>query len=364
MPAVKEERDEQRYEEVFGVQRGKCRHPTNDGCERYSKPSEDRGGPCTTCGHYPIQHEPLSSNPLAQVDQCLIPFEALVLREKLGQGRFGCVYRGKWKAAGQVAIKVTRGDDMASDDEFKKEVWSLRLVRHPNILLLIGAAIHGGERYLVTELCRGGNLRGFINKAAVFDPLLFLDLLIGAAQGLNYLHELRLVHCDIKTDNILVRSPPAAVIGDLGSTCVEFCPNTGAGTPQYKAPELLLDDYFERPTTRAADVYSFAIVLYETFTWGLLAFPDDADQFEMQRRIAAEERPEIPFRSPLTVIPGLVQLIQQAWSQNPEDRPKMHEITSVLQHSKAELILTQPALTANAHATNCIESGRHRSLSL
>lgn len=196
---------------------------------------------------------------------------------KIGQGGFGMVYKGKLKDGRMVAIKRGREDAYAQrlSSEFRTEVEMLSQVDHLNLVKLIGYLEESSERILVVEYVPNGNLGehidGTYGKALSISTR--LDIAIDIAHALTYLHlyaDRPIIHRDIKSSNILLTDKYRAKVADFGFSRVGPSMDAGAthvstqvkGTAGYLDPEYL--NSYQLHTK--SDVYSFGILLIEIFT--------------------------------------------------------------------------------------------------
>lgn len=192
-------------------------------------------------------------------------------KEKLGSGGFGSVYRGLLVTMNMpVAVKKLEDFQEQGEKEFRAEVALVGRTHHFNLIRLLGFCSEGPQRLLVYEYMPRGSLDRYIFKTGGDDPILDwktrLNIAIGAAKGIAYLHEEcreAIVHCDIKPQNILLDANFQAKVSDFGlSKMVGRRPQESSmvrGSPGYMAPEWLSD----APLTCKVDVFSFGIVLLE-----------------------------------------------------------------------------------------------------
>ena len=188
---------------------------------------------------------------------------------KLGEGGFGCVFRGTMPGPTVVAVKRLKGFGQA-DKQFRAEVQTLGVIRHTNIVPLLGFCVTGSRRLLVYQYMDNGSLGAHLfpeNKPCLLNWDLRYRIAHGIAKGLAYLHEECedcIIHCDIKPENILLDAEFRVKIADFGMAKLlgrEFSSalTTIRGTMGYLAPEWVSG----QPITKKADVYSFGIVLLE-----------------------------------------------------------------------------------------------------
>eukprot|EP00884_Botryococcus_braunii_P015451 jgi/Botrbrau1/258/Bobra.0022s0229.1 len=185
----------------------------------------------------------------------------------LGRGASGEVMLAKWRHT-NVAVKVLREVDDSESQclDFKREAQLLKELRHPNIVLFIGASFLPGQMVIVTEYCSGGSLAKAITaESAKGSHRLGWNtrgriIALGVARGLAYLHSMRIVHHDIKPANILLDATMTiAKIGDLGVSRIlagTHATATVRGTLAYMAPECL---NFGESTSFAVDMFSYGV---------------------------------------------------------------------------------------------------------
>jgi kinase suppressor of Ras 2 len=219
-------------------------------------------------GHWPRQN----SLSLKEWD---IPYDDLMLLEKIGQGRFGTVHRALWH--GDVAVKLLREDYLGDErtlEAFKMEVATFKKTRHENVVLFMGAC---WERLaIVTSLCKGNTLYTHIHlRKDKFNLNRTTLVAQQIAQGMGYLHARGIVHKDLKTKNIFLENGKV-IITDFGlfsATKLHYC-DLGLGIPSgwlcYLAPELikklrpeLPPSDEDLPFSDKSDVYAFGTVWYE-----------------------------------------------------------------------------------------------------
>ncbi|KAF3450458.1 hypothetical protein FNV43_RR06541 [Rhamnella rubrinervis] len=190
---------------------------------------------------------------------------------KLGQGGFGAVYRGRLHNGEDIAVKRLSRDSGQGQQEFKNEVLLVAKLQHRNLVKLLGFCFDRNERLLVYEFAPNSSLDHFI-----FDPMKRANLdwnkrykiIGGIARGLLYLHEdsrLRIIHRDLKASNILLDEEMNPKISDFGMARLFVVDQTQAntsrivGTYGYMAPEYAMNGHF----SVKSDVYSFGVLLLE-----------------------------------------------------------------------------------------------------
>ncbi|KAI9073133.1 hypothetical protein K1719_044910 [Acacia pycnantha] len=170
---------------------------------------------------------------------------------KLGEGGFGAVYKGTLKNGKLVAVKkLTLRQSKKVDKEFESEVKLISNVHHRNLIRLLGCCSEGNERILIYEYMKNTSLDKFLfgkNRGSLGWKQRY-DIILGTARGLAYLHEefdVRIIHRDIKTNNILLDDDLQPKIADFGLARVlpeekSHLTTKFAGTLGYTAPEYAI----------------------------------------------------------------------------------------------------------------------------
>lgn len=184
----------------------------------------------------------------------------------LGQGAFGevrkCLNRDTKVTR---AVKLIKKESMSSEEEqsFKHEISILKKLDHPNILKLYEVFEDEKRYYLVTEMCKGGELFDEIVLKVQFSEKEAATIIQQILQAVSYCHNLGIVHRDLKPENVLIDKElnNTLKIIDFG-TAIKFnrgkeVLKTTHGTSYYIAPEVLSKSYDER-----CDVWSIGVMLY------------------------------------------------------------------------------------------------------
>ncbi|KAG2661811.1 G-type lectin S-receptor-like serine/threonine-protein kinase At5g35370 [Panicum virgatum] len=190
-------------------------------------------------------------------------------RVKIGAGGFGAVYKGELPDGSQVAVKKIEGVGMQGKREFCTEIAVIVNIHHINLVRLRGFCTKGQRRLLVYEYMNRGSLDRSLFRPAGH-PLEWkerMEVAVGAARGLAYLHfdcDQRIIHCDVKPENILLADGGQVKMADFGLAKFLTPEQSGLfttmrGTRGYLAPEWLSN----AAITDRTDVYSFGMVLLE-----------------------------------------------------------------------------------------------------
>ncbi|KAK4571956.1 hypothetical protein RGQ29_030378 [Quercus rubra] len=164
----------------------------------------------------------LNLEPSLAMDWLEISWDELHIKERVGAGSFGTVHRAEWHGS-DVAVKVLTMQDFDDDDlkEFLREVAIMKRVRHPNVVLFMGAVTKRPHLSIVTEYLPRGSLFRLIHKPAsgeMMDNRKKLRMALDVAKGINYLHCLNppVVHWDLKSPNLLVDKNWTVKVCDFG----------------------------------------------------------------------------------------------------------------------------------------------------
>ncbi|XP_058125443.1 TGF-beta receptor type-1 isoform X2 [Anopheles coustani] len=276
------------------------------------------------------------------------------LVEVIGKGRFGEVWRGRWRGE-NVAVKIFSSREECSWSR-EAEIYQTIMLRHENILGFIAADNKDNgtwtQLWLVTDYHENGSLFDFLTARYV-DPDTMLEMAYSIATGLAHLHmdivgtrgKPAIAHRDLKSKNILVKSNLTCCIGDLGlavrhivATDTVDTPSTHrVGTKRYMAPEVLDEtinvnqfDSFKR-----ADVYAFGLVLWEiarrcnvdgVYEEYQLPFFDvvqpDPTIEEMRKVVCVDQlRPSIPSKwIACDTLHAISKVMKECWYQHPAAR--------------------------------------------
>ncbi|EPS67012.1 hypothetical protein M569_07763, partial [Genlisea aurea] len=228
---------------------------------------------------------------------------------------------------------------------FTQEVGVWHKLDHPNVTKFIGATVGfpgmtvqtendgrvgmpGNVGCVVVEYLQGGALKSYLirNRRKKLAFKVVVKMALDVARGLSYLHSQKVVHRDVKTENMLLDRTSTVKIADFGVARVEASnPNdmTGeTGTLGYMAPEVLNG----HPYNRKCDVYSFGICLWEIYCCDM-PYPDLSFSEVTSAVVRQNLRPEIPRCCPSS----FGNVMRRCWDGNPEKRPEMEEVVRMLE---------------------------------
>ena len=252
-------------------------------------------------------------------------YDDIVCEKQIGEGSFGIVFKGKFRGE-TVAVKKMKGVGVTDEsmDEFAKEVAMLDKFRCDFIVHFYGACLIPNHVMMVTEFAPCGSLADCIQKRSEPADRLKAKVMLDAAKGLAYLHGNGILHRDVKPDNVLVFSldEELAVNGkltDFGSSrnvnmlMTNMTFTKGVGTPIYMAPEMISKEKYKK----AADVYSFGVMLFECFKWGD-AYPKEQFKFPWSVANFVSSGKRLPI--PSTIPQAIQECIVDCWKQEPSQR--------------------------------------------
>jgi hypothetical protein len=272
----------------------------------------------------------------------------------LGSGSSATVFKCKFLGvlAAAKVFHTTYVDMQAVEEEAKL----FSELRHPNVVQCIGYGVKGYQPVIVSELMSNNLWRYLVDekKNAGQGPplplLVAINIMLQVAEAMNYLHEMGVIHRDLKATNVLINVLEDQD-GGLSSTSVQTkladfgeskskLHDSGfttrqVGTTRWRAPEVFEDEANREKYTKSADVYSFAMLFFEVLT-GEIPFADIGSTMVLQS-IRDEIRPHLPH---VDYCPGyLSALIEKCWATNPAERPEFLNISQLLLSCKNLILM-------------------------
>lgn len=254
-----------------------------------------------------------------------IRWEDLQLGEEIGLGSYAVVYRGIWNGS-DVAVKVYFGSEYIEGTlkNYQKEIDIIKKLRHPNVLLFMGAVASQERLGIVTEFLPRGSLFKTLHKNyQALDIKRRLRMALDVARGMNYLHHRNppIVHRDLKSSNLLVDKNWTVKVGDFGLSSLKnatyLTAKSGRGTPQWMAPEVLRSE----PSNEKSDVFSFGVILWELVTASI-----PWNNLNLMQVVGVVGFMDRRLELPEGLDPRLESIIHDCWQSDPDQRPSFQVI--------------------------------------
>ncbi|XP_051025216.1 LOW QUALITY PROTEIN: mitogen-activated protein kinase kinase kinase 21-like [Acomys russatus] len=290
-----------------------------------------------------------------------VDFERLELKELIGAGGFGQVYRATWQGQ-EVAVKAARRDPeqdaAAVAESVRREARLFAMLRHPNIIQLRGVCLRQPHLCLVLEFARGGALNRALAASAPdprapgprrsrrIPPQVLVNWAVQIARGMLYLHEeavVPILHRDLKSSNILLLERiehdnvcnKTLKITDFG-LAREWHRTTrmsAAGTYAWMAPEVIRSSLF----SKGSDIWSYGVLLWELLT-GEVPYRG-IDGLAVAYGVAVNK---LTLPIPSTCPEPFAKLMKECWEQDPHIRPSFAFILQQLTAIEEAVVTEMP----------------------
>ncbi|XP_063820164.1 tyrosine-protein kinase Fer isoform X1 [Pseudophryne corroboree] len=274
-------------------------------------------------------------NPIVKDKKWILNHEDVTLGELLGKGNFGEVYKGTLKDKTPIAVKTCKEDlPQELKIKFLSEARILKQYDHVNIVKLIGVCTQRQPIYIVMELVPGGDFLSFLRKKKDdMKPKQLVKFSLDAASGMAYLESKNCIHRDLAARNCLVGENNILKISDFGMSRQEDDGiYSSSGLKQipikWTAPEALNYGRY----SSESDVWSFGILLWETFSLGVCPYPGMTNQ-QAREQVEKGYRMSVPQKCPEEVF----KIMQRCWDYKPENRPKFSEMQKELSSIKKKM---------------------------
>ncbi|XP_015440615.1 serine/threonine-protein kinase Nek1 isoform X1 [Pteropus alecto] len=245
--------------------------------------------------------------------------------QKIGEGSFGKAILVKSTEDGkQYVIKEINISRMSNKEreESRREVAVLANMKHPNIVQYRESFEENGSLYIVMDYCEGGDLFKRINaqKGILFQEDQILDWFVQICLALKHVHDRKILHRDIKSQNIFLTKDGTIQLGDFGiarvlNSTVELA-RTCIGTPYYLSPEICEN----KPYNNKSDIWALGCVLYEMCT--LKHAFEAGNMKNLVLKIISGSFPPVSLHYSY----DLRSLLSQLFKRNPRDRPSVNSI--------------------------------------
>ncbi|KAF2071460.1 hypothetical protein CYY_007213 [Polysphondylium violaceum] len=261
------------------------------------------------------------------IDYSEIKFDDL---NQVGSGGFGKVYAGYLNGRKVGIKKITIYDNDPNKEILSKfllrEIYTLKMLSHPNVIQFYGMAVKDKSYYLLTELVSGGDLHWYIkHKKNKMNYKLILLIARDIASAMKYLHDNGVIHRDLKSTNLLVSEGWVIKVCDMGLArtvnSVEKSKMTICGTDDYMAPEVMIGEEYDQ----SCDVFSFGMVLVEMILRESLT-P------RMRNEDLGLDKPYLLNKLPKDCPDEFRQLILHCCKIQPSARPSFEQIHGLICH--------------------------------
>ena len=308
-----------------------------------------------------------------EVDSWIVPLSELSYNKDdpiLGEGQFGKVFKAKFRGTLDVAVKQLKvgGGDLDKEiaekilADFFSEKDTMTKLNHPNLVQLFAIVIDDKEgNFMIQEFMEKGDLKNYLKKMKskkgnrkskwkFDDETSFKNLLSWCAQvcrGMEHLESLQIIHRDLAARNVLLDKFGRAKVADFG-LALEGQLDEGLKEKlpvKWTAPEAM----FKKKFSHRSDVWAFAILMWEVFSFGDTPYGPDITNAEYKKRMASEFRSQKKIARPLRCkIPtmfssgpdeeqmrGAYDLMLTCWELIPESRPTFGSLREDLDHAVA-----------------------------
>eukprot|EP01114_Cavostelium_apophysatum_P007081 TRINITY_DN1877_c0_g1_i2.p1 TRINITY_DN1877_c0_g1~~TRINITY_DN1877_c0_g1_i2.p1 ORF type:complete len:612 (+),score=109.87 TRINITY_DN1877_c0_g1_i2:74-1909(+) len=268
----------------------------------------------------------------------VIDFTRLKVKKKIASGSTASIYRGVLDTSKEVAVKQFHLEilEKSTIKQYIDEAITMSsLGHHENIVEYFGIVVEPPDIRLVIEICENGSLFNILHvKKMQLSWNLKLKLAVDCARGLYFLHSKGIIHRDIKSLNFLINKNWTAKLADFGQARKLTLSTTmthNRGTIHWMAPEVLSKKRY----STSADIYSFAIVLYELYTQDV-PFEEEPIVDLLNAIASGSKRPPIPEDCPR----DYARLMEECWTQEPEVRPDSKRVVTCLENMFREVLKT------------------------
>jgi serine/threonine protein kinase len=323
-------------------------------CPACQAPNDDTADACFTCGRA-----------FAALTRGTLIAGRYEVLSPLGKGGMGMVYKAQDRMLDEaVAIKVLRSEfahtpEMAK--RFRHEIKLARKVSHRNVCRIYEYGEDQGVRYISMEFVEGTDLRQLMDeRGGQLEVEEACDVATQAAEGLQAIHDVGIIHRDLKTTNIMRDSRGAVRLMDFGIAKVENTDLHGLtitgqvmGTPEYMSPEQCFGEKLDH----RCDIYALGVVFYETLT-GSVPFHGDTPVATLFKHI----QDPVPLDGPVggRIPTPVAAVLRRALAKNRADR---YATASAMAEALRGVVraLAHGAPTAGMAALSPADSGGHES---
>ncbi|KAG0258387.1 hypothetical protein DFQ27_004656 [Actinomortierella ambigua] len=244
----------------------------------------------------------------------------------LGRGNYGGVYFAYWHMSRCAAKRVFLASSDRDQKKLQQEIDILKKLKHSHVIQFYGTIEDDGHLYILMEYAENGSLYEMIRGNGLSDWPTKQRIAQEIAKGLVYIHNMKFIHCDLKSGNVLLDTSMVVKICDFGLSAVQDAsasqssgPSQVKGTVRWTAPELFT---LHPKYTRKSDVYALGCIMWEIAANKTPPFKDQNDVNIVISCVTKGGREIIPPDTP----DEYRQLIERCWAQDPMERPEASEI--------------------------------------
>ncbi|MFH4978650.1 hypothetical protein AB6A40_005359 [Gnathostoma spinigerum] len=264
--------------------------------------------------------------------------EEITIKDLIGAGQFGEVRKGELKIDGKIMEVAIKSAKVPTDDtklegakekvkELMHEARLMRHFKHVNVVTAYGVAVRKQPLMIIIELVRGGSLWRTLtsHKGQISEQEKTVNMALGAARGLEYLHLKNCIHRDVAARNFLYTDEKVTKITDFGLSRkgpIYQMKKSMKVPMRWTAPESMVAFQY----TFSTDIFAFSVFLWEVYSDGEEPYKGKTS-LEVKRMISCGERMEQPEDCPDEIF----EIIEKGWHQSPAKRGSMGEIVSAIE---------------------------------
>lgn len=247
----------------------------------------------------------------------------VVVTERVGRGSMATVYKGQHSQLDKLmAVKILHPsiqDREETSKGFLEEAKMVAKLEHPNIVRVYNAGEDKGVQFIHLEFIRGVSLDEVLETRDRVNEDKVLSYVKQISEGIQYAHENKIVHQDIKLSNLLLSKDGTLKIADFGISQLlgehndQKSDSPFVGTPYYMSPE----QWRREETDQRSDLYALGVCMYKLLTG---RYPFDAATFEELGKLHVNKKPVPPDAFVSNLSEGVVSIVRKLMAKHPEDR--------------------------------------------
>lgn len=256
-------------------------------------------------------------------DEQLIRIQSVVLHK---QGFFSTVFWGMVGFQMVVIKELHKIDSLDPREMLKREVEILEKLKNPRVVKFYGASIQPYRPFIVMEYIPGYTLEEWLTRNPKVSWIQLSNISLDVLEGVEYIHQVNIVHGDLRPPNIILDPHQGArlidfglakLLGDHEETLINVNPHY-SGACRWLAPEILTGN----KSSQASDIYAFGLLVWQIVTIETYPYPDQANNQSVIASILKGELNYIPPTTPLK----LEEIITECWGFTPNQRPSTQSL--------------------------------------